>query len=170
MVRRSSVLLPPVALPLLIAVGALLGPVTAAAAGDPAPDPPTAVRAPAPDPAPAAHSELSAAPRAPVTRAIPMASVAAPRVVVVPAPRRSRVHVKPAVRHVQKRVVRIAAPIVDVPPLQVDVHRGLGAMTPALRDDSPALLAGIALLVAAAVATSALALTLVAARAPRSAT
>jgi hypothetical protein len=74
------------------------------------------------------------------------------------------------VHHVQKRAVRTEAPVVDVPPLQVDVHRGLGAVAPSLRDDSPALLAGIALLVAAAVASSALALTLVAARAPRSAT
>jgi hypothetical protein len=113
---------------------------------------------------------MSAGQRAPVTRAVPAASVAAARVVVAPAPRRSRAHVKPAVRHVQKRVARTEAPIVDVPPLQVDVHRGLGAMTPSLRDDSLALLAGIALLVAAVVAASALALTLVAARAPRSAT
>ncbi len=60
--------------------------------------------------------------------------------------------------------------IVDVPPLQVDLHRELGAVAAPLRDDSTVLLAGIALLVAAAVGASALALTLVATRAPRSAT
>lgn len=61
-------------------------------------------------------------------------------------------------------------PVIDVPPLHVDVHRGLGAVPRSLPDDSTALLAGIALLVAAAVASSAAALTLVATRAPRSAT
>jgi hypothetical protein len=61
-------------------------------------------------------------------------------------------------------------PVVDVPPLYVDVHRGLGAVPRSLPDSSMALLAGIALLVAATVAASAAALTVVAARAPRSAT
>jgi hypothetical protein len=168
MVRRSSVLLPPVALPLLVAVGALLGPV-AASAGDPAPDPPTAVRAPAPDAPPASQSAMSAPARAPVTHAVHIVAAPAPRV-VSPLPRPSLTHVKRAVHQGQKHVVRAEAPILDVPPLQVDVHRGLGAVAPSLRDDSLALLAGIALLVAAAVATAGLALTLVAARAPRSAT
>ena len=162
MVRRSSALLLPVALPLLFAVGALLGP-GVAVAGGPAPDAPSAAGTPAPDPAPVARPNPS---RAPVMRTAPAAAILTPHVSAATPPRTTH----PPARRVHKHPVRAAVRVVDVPPLQVDVHRGLGAVSPSLRDNSRALLAGIALLVAAAVAASALALTLVAARPPRSAT
>ena len=57
--------------------------------------------------------------------------------------------------------------MLDVPPLRVDVHRGLGAVSRSLRDDSLLLLAGIALLVATFTAASGTTLALIAARAPR---
>jgi hypothetical protein len=80
------------------------------------------------------------------------------------------VQAKPASRRAQTHTAHTDAQVVDIPPLQVDRHRGLGAVAPSLRDDSTALLAGIALLIAATVAASAVAVTLVAARPPRSAT
>lgn len=167
MVRRSSALLPPIRLPLLLAVGALLGP-GVAAAGGPAPDAPSPAATPAPDPAPVARPNLS---RAPVMRTAPAAALSTPHIgasaVSAPTPPRTA---HPPARRVHKHPVHAAVRVVDVPPLQVDVHRGLGAVAPSLRDNSPTLLAGIALLVAASVAASALALTLVAARTPGSAT
>jgi hypothetical protein len=80
------------------------------------------------------------------------------------------VHATPAVRRTQRHAPPREAEIVDVPPAHVDLHPELGAVGRSLRDDSMALMAGIALLVAAVVATSAIALTVVAARPPRSAT
>jgi hypothetical protein len=62
--------------------------------------------------------------------------------------------------------LRSDLPLVDVPPLRVDVPRGLGATASSLGDDTPALAAGIALLVATAAAASGALLALVAARAP----
>jgi hypothetical protein len=162
MVRRSSVF-PPGAVPLLVAVGALLGP-GAASAGSPAPDPPGSIRAPAPDPAPTALSHPA------VVQTVRAAAVSTPHVVFTP----PRVHIpaRPAAPRRHNHVAKAKAPavVVDVPALQVDRHLGLGAIAPSLRDDSKLLMAGVALLVAAMVAASAVALTLVAARSPRSAT
>jgi hypothetical protein len=70
----------------------------------------------------------------------------------------------------QPKAIDRFAEAVALPPLHVDLHPGLGAIPRPLPDDSLALLAGIALLVAAAVAASTVAMTLVATRAPRSAT
>jgi hypothetical protein len=64
------------------------------------------------------------------------------------------------------RPSRIDVRSVNVPPLRVDVPRGLGAAARSLHDDTQALAAGIALLVAAAAAASGALLALVAARAP----
>jgi hypothetical protein len=80
------------------------------------------------------------------------------------------VHATPAVRRTQKHAAPRETEVVNVPPAHVDLHPELGAVGRSLRGDSMALLAGIALLVAATVATSAIALTVVAARPPRSAT
>jgi hypothetical protein len=55
----------------------------------------------------------------------------------------------------------------DVPPLSVDMHRGLGPVTRTLHDDSLLLLAGVALLVATFTAASGAAVALVAARTTR---
>jgi hypothetical protein len=60
--------------------------------------------------------------------------------------------------------------VLDVPPLRVDVHRGLGAVKQTLHDDSLLLLAGIALLVATFTAASGAAVALVAARTQRTPT
>jgi len=144
---------------------ALLGP-GAASAGSYSPDPPSSTGAPAPDPVPVPAMTTPPPSRAPVVRSAPAEPVSARRVV---APT-TAAHARPAAHRPRKRAVYRAVQIVDVPPLQVDLHRELGAVAAPLRDDSTALLAGIALLVAAAVGASALALTLVATRAPRSAT
>jgi hypothetical protein len=66
---------------------------------------------------------------------------------------------KPAAHHPDIKII-------DVPPLRVDVHRGLGAVTRSLHDESLLLLAGIALLVATFTAASGTTLALIATRAP----
>jgi hypothetical protein len=166
--RRSSVLLLRRSVPLVLAVGALLCPASGLA-GAPGPDPPASSGGPAPDRAPTARRQTAhvAAVRSPVT-AVPVRSASA----VVARPRSAPVAVlrqaasrPPAARPARKHVKRAAAPIVDVPALQVDVHRGLGAAARSLRDDSAVLLAGIALLVAASAAASAAALAFVGTRA-----
>jgi hypothetical protein len=105
-----------------------------------------------------------------VVRTVPANAVSSPRVVRPAAPAVRRVHGTPAVRRTQKHAAPREAAVVDVPPAHVDLHPELGAVGGSLPDHSMALLAGIALLVAAVVATSAIALTVVAARPPRSAT
>jgi hypothetical protein len=169
MARRSSALLPRCSIPLVLAVGAFLWPVVASA-GNPAPDPTNSTGAPAPDPSPAAPSKLSPRSAAIVVRTVLPNAVSSPRVVLPAAPAVRRVHAIPAVPRTQKHAVPREAEVVDVPPAHVDLHPELGAVGRSLPDDSMALLAGIALLVAAVVATSAIALTVVAARPPRSAT
>jgi hypothetical protein len=104
-----------------------------------------------------------------VARTIPAEAASIPRV-VAPAPTLKPARPDPPARRTQKHAAPREARVVDVPPLHVDLHPELGAVVRSLRDDSLALMAGIALLVAAAVAASAIALTLVAARPPRSAT
>jgi hypothetical protein len=69
--------------------------------------------------------------------------------------------------HTRKHTARSETPILDVPPFRVDVHRGLGAVTQTLHDESALLLAGIALLVATSTAASGAALALIAARSER---
>src|SRR5580765_5226078 len=108
-----------------------------ARAGGPAPDPP-AGGAPVPDAAPV-HQ--------------PTKMVAAP--------------VRKHVARAKKPVARPESKIIDVPPLRVDVHRGLGAVTRSLHDDSLLLLAGIALLVATFTAASGTTLAVIATRSPR---
>jgi hypothetical protein len=169
MARRSSALFPRCSIPLVLAVGAFLWPVVASA-GNPAPDPTTSNGAPAPDPAPASHSKLTPRPAAIGARTVPANAVSSRREVLPAAPAMRQVHSTPAVRRTEKHAAPRGAEVVDVPPAHVDLHPELGAVGRSLRDDSMALLAGIALLVAAAVATSAIALTVVAARPPRSAT
>ena len=169
MARRSSALLPRCSIPLVLAVGTFLWPVVASAA-NPAPDPTNSNGAPAPDPAPASHLKLSSRSAAIVVRTVPANAVSSPRVVLPAAPAVRRIHATPAVRRTQKHAAPRAAEVVDVPPAHVDLHPELGAVGRSLHDDSMALLAGIALLVAAAVATSAIALTVVATRPPRRAT
>jgi hypothetical protein len=169
MARRSSALLPRCSIPLLLAVGVLLWPVVASAE-NPAPDPTNSNGAPAPDPAPAAHTELSAESGAVAVLTVPANAVSSPRVVLPRASTLRRAHATPAVRRTQKHAAPHEAEVVGVPPVHVDLHPELGAVARSLRDDSLALMAGIALLVAAAVATSAIALTVVAARPPGSAT
>jgi hypothetical protein len=180
--RRSSALLLRRWTPLLLAVMALLGP-GPAWAGDPAPDP-AAAGAPAPDAAPLAHP--TAPPAKPLPRVTAPTAVAhvaptqiAPtvRAPAVAAPVTVAPQVAPVVRkptrptrvvhHSRKHVVRSETPILDVPPFRVDVHRGLGAVTRTLHDESTLLLAGIALLVATSTAASGAALALVAARSAR---
>jgi hypothetical protein len=175
--RRSTALLLRRSIPLFLAVVALLGPGTASAA-DPAPDP-AGSGAPAPDPAPAAHAKV-----APVKRAAPVAApVAKHAVVVTPtftptpatnaptvvAPQRPTV-VVPVRKHVHraKPVKHPEIKVIDVPPLRVDLHRGLGAVSRSLRDDSLLVLAGIALLVATLTAASGTTLAFVASRTSRS--
>jgi hypothetical protein len=162
--RRSSAVPLRRSIPLLLAVLALLGP-AAARAGDPAPDPPGANVTPVPDPAPVAHPTGTTA----RTARLPT-SIVSPAGRSVPAPssaKRAPARAKHAVRHASvHRPLRSDLPLVDVPPLRVDVPRGLGATASSLGDDTPALAAGIALLVATAAAASGALLALVAARAP----
>jgi hypothetical protein len=75
----------------------------------------------------------------------------------------ARKHVARAKRHIPPPAIKI----IDVPPLRVDVHRGLGAVTRSLHDDSLLLLAGIALLVATFTAASGTTLAVIATRSPR---
>lgn len=173
--RRSSASLLRRSIPLLLAVTALLGPGSAEAAG-PAPDP-SASTAPKPDPAPVAAPRPAVRVTAvqPTARATGQATPAARAVAA--APRRAAAPVaapvvakhrpagpahatRPAARLVERRVP-------DVPPFRVDIHRGLGAVTRSLHDDSLLLLAGIALLVATSTAASGATLALVAARSGR---
>jgi hypothetical protein len=62
------------------------------------------------------------------------------------------------------RPLRTDVLLVDVPPLRVDVPRGLGVAARSLHDSPRALAAGIALLVATAAAASGALLALLAAR------
>ena len=176
MTRRSPALLLRLWIPLLLAVAALLGP-GLAQAGGPAPDPPSG-GAPVPDAAPVHHAKVTAVPRAPVVVPVRKAAVAAATytppaithtaVVVAPPPKAVaapvRKHVAPAKKPAAHREIKI----IDVPPLRVDVHRGLGAVTRSLHDDSLLLLAGIALLVATFTAASGTTLAMIATRSPRS--
>ena len=75
--------------------------------------------------------------------------------------------VRKHVARAKKPVARPEIKIIDVPPLRVDVHRGLGAVTRSLHDDSLLLLAGIALLVATFTAASGTTLAVIATRSPR---
>ena len=159
MTRRSSVVSLRRSLPLLVAVLGLLGPAPARAGG-PAPDPPGANVAPAPDPAPTAGTVATAR-----TPRLPRRSVVSTAVPVRTTPKRAAAPAKRPARHAPAhRPSRSEAPLVSVPPLRVDVPRGLGAAARSLHDSTPALAAGIALLVATAAAASGALLALVAAR------
>jgi hypothetical protein len=172
--RRSTALLLRRSIPLLLAVGALLGPGSAWAA-DPAPDPPSA-GAPAPDAAPGAHPKTAPAARTPVVVPVREPAVAAATFTPPPvtsAPPVVPPHPKAIATPVRKHVARAKKPaahqdvkIIDVPPLRVDVHRGLGTVARSLHDESLLLLAGIALLVATFTAASGTTLALIATRAP----
>jgi hypothetical protein len=154
--RRSSVVSLRRSIPLLLAVLGLLGP-AAARAGDPAPDPPGANVTPAPDPAPVAHPAVLRTIVSPATRSVPVRTTRKPAAAPAkPAARRAPVH----------RRSRIDVPLVNVPPLRVDVPRGLGVAARSLHGNTQALAAGIALLVATAAAASGALLALVAARTP----
>jgi hypothetical protein len=158
-----------------LAVVALLGP-ELARAGGPAPDPPSS-NAPAPDAAPVARPKVAPAPHRTVAVPVRKAVVAAatftappdrstPAVVAPPA----KTIAAPVRKHVARAKKPVAHPeikIIDVPPLRVDVHRGLGAVTRSLHDESLLLLAGIALLVATFTAASGTTLALIATRSPR---
>jgi hypothetical protein len=172
--RRSTALLLRRSIPLLLAVGALLGP-GPAWAGGPAPDPASG-GAPAPDAAPVHKPKAAAAPRAPVAVPVRKAAVAAATFTPPAAstPTIAAQPTKPVAAPVRKHVARAkkhaakpAIKIIDVPPLRVDVHRGLGAVTRSLHDDSLLLLAGIALLVATFTAASGTTLAVIATRTPR---
>ena len=176
MTRRSPALLLRLWIPLLLAVAALLGPGLARAAA-PAPDPPSS-GAPVPDAAPVHHAKVAAAPRAPVAVPVRKAAVAAATYTPPPVTHAAVVAVAqptkrvaaPAGKHVARARKHVAQPeikIIDVPPLRVDVHRGLGAVTRSLHDNSLLLLAGIALLVATFTAASGTTLAVIATRPPR---
>ena len=145
----------------LATVLVLLGP-GAALAASPAPDAPPAgssTAALSPDPVPTAPARLAPtrpAPRRSVQVVEPVLSQATPpplsavRKAVPPKPR--------AKKHAP------AVHIVDVVPLRVDVHRGLGAITSQVRNSRFLALAAAALLAAAFAAASGTALTLLARR------
>jgi hypothetical protein len=97
-------------------------------------------------------------------------AVSIPRLATPSAPATKKVGTNYLARHAQEQTAPRKAPVLDVPPVRVDLHPELGAVARSLPNDSMALMAGIALLVAAVVAASAIALTVVAARPPRSAT
>jgi len=97
-------------------------------------------------------------------------AVSIPRPATPSAPAMKKVGTKNLVRHAQEQATPRGAQVLDAPPIRVDLHPELGAVARSLPKDSMALLAGIALLIAAVVAASAIALTVVAARTPRSAT
>lgn len=171
MPRHSSACLLRRVIPLLLAVAALLGPQAASAAG-PAPDPPGS-SAPVPDPAPVAHPRVVHVTPVvvPVRRAVVAApasaepaATTAPATVATPVAARTP---ERAAAQTRKRAPHAEGHILDVPPLRVDVHRGLGAVTRTLHDDSLLVLAGIALLVATFTAASGAAVAVVAARAER---
>jgi hypothetical protein len=177
--RRSSVVSLRRSIPLLVAVLGLLGPAAAQARG-PAPDPAGANAAPAPDPAPTAPT---AATRTTVRTTRPPASIVvapagragpvrtATRALPIAAPRaKHAVRRAPVHRRSRIELPRVDVPLVDVQPLRVDVPRGLGVAARSLHDDTPALAAGIALLVATVAAAAGALLALVAARAPGEAT
>jgi hypothetical protein len=152
--RRSSVVSLRRSIPLLMAVLGLLGP-AAARAGGPAPDPPGANVTPAPDPAPVTHPAAQGTIVSPAPRSVPVATT----------PTRAAAPAKPAVRRAPvHRPSRSHVLLVDVPPLRVDVPRGLGVAARSLHDSTRALAAGIALLVATVAAASGALLALVAAR------
>ena len=174
--RRSTALLLRRTIPLLLAGVALLGPGPASAAG-PAPDP-AGAGAPAPDPAPVAKPKVATVKKAaPVPTPVRREAVVVPTITRAPVTRTSTpvaakprvVVVAPARKHVQRAhpVKHRAIRIIDVPPLRVDVHRGLGAVSRSLRDDSLLVLAGIALLVAAFTAASGTTLALISTRTTR---
>jgi hypothetical protein len=94
-------------------------------------------------------------------------AVSIPRPATPSAPATKKVGTKYPVRHAREQAI---PQVLDAPPIRVDLHPELGAVARSLPNDSMALLAGIALLIAAVVAASAIALTVVAARPPRSAT
>ena len=175
MTRRSPALLLRLWIPLLVAVAVLLGP-GLARAGGPAPDPPSG-GAPAPDAAPVHQPKVAAAPRAHVVVPVRKAAVAAATYTPPPVTHAAVVVAQPTKRvvaPVRKHAARARNPvarpqikIIDVPPLRVDVHRGLGAVTRSLHDDSLLLLAGIALLVATFTAASGTTLAVIATRSPR---
>jgi hypothetical protein len=98
---------------------------------------------------------------------LPTSVVAPPKEVAPPTTRKQQpAPAKPAARHAGVHSSsRIDEPLVDVAPLRVDVPRGLGATARSLRGDTPALAAGIALLVATAAAACGALIALVAARA-----
>ncbi len=174
MPRHSSACLLRRVIPPLLAVTVLLGPAGAARAAGPTPDPATS-GVPAPDPAPVHPAKATSAPRAalaaPGRETAVAAAVSTPPVTSTPLVVAQRAKTIDA--PVRKRVPRARKPaappeieITDVPPLRVDVHRGLGAVTRSLHDDSMLLLGGIALLVATFTAASGTTLALIATRAP----
>lgn len=92
-------------------------------------------------------------------KAVTSPPAAEPTARPTPKPRPAHVErVKPA-RHVQ------SDPIVDVVPLRVDVHRGLGAIATQVRDNRSAILAATALLAAVLAAASGAGLAFLARRA-----
>jgi hypothetical protein len=146
----------------LATVLVLLGP-GAALAASPAPDAAPGSGALSPDPVPAAQhraaSAVHAAPRRSVQVVEPVMSQSTP-------PPLQPVHKSlPPKAHPQKRH---ATPVrvVDVVPLRVDVHRGLGAISSQVRNTKFLALAAAALLAAAFAAASGTALTLFARRSP----
>lgn len=147
----------------LATVLVLLGP-GAALAAPPAPDAAPGSSALSPDPVPAAQHRIAptvptAAPRRSVQVVEPVLSQATP-------PPLQPIHKPPPSKaHPQKRR---ATPIrvVDVVPLRVDVHRGLGAIGSQVRDTKFLALAAAALLAAVFAAASGTALTVFARRSP----
>ncbi len=141
----------------LVAVLVAVGPVGAAQAA-PGPDAAPPGAALVPDPVP------QTAKPTPAKRAV---ARVAPRViasVVAPPPPRPAASVKPArptrrTPVVRRKPHRDPPPaIVDVVPLRVDVHRGLGAIASKVRNDSELALAAAALLAAVVAAASGAAL------------
>jgi hypothetical protein len=147
----------------LAAVLATLGP-GAAQAASLSPDVPPPGPSLTPDPVPAAHH---ATVTRPVVRAAPrrLVAVAAPSPrssFSAPAPAPGRAQVKPRTN----QHVRHDPPVrvVDVVPLRVDVHRGLGGIAASVRDDLRLVLAAAALLAAVTAAAAGAALAHVARR------
>jgi len=130
-----------------------------------------------PDAAPVARPKVAPAPHRVVAVPVRKAAVAAATFAAPPVRRTPAVvvtpHTTPVAKPVRKHVARAKKPavhreikIVDVPPLRVDVHRGLGAVARSLHDNSLLLLAGIALLVATFTAASGTTLAVIATRSP----
>jgi hypothetical protein len=144
----------------LVAVLVTVGP-GAASAASPAPDapPPGVTLGPDPVPRTTPTRAVSHVATAPARRVVEVATtpVQPPATVATP-PSATKAAPTPPRRAAPPRHDSPVPAIVDVVPLRVDVHRGLGAIAARVRNDTQLALAAAALLVAVAAALSGAAL------------